>query len=762
MLLMLQGWQATHAELNTGRSSPTYGATDHALWLPNLAPQWTLGLIALFAIICVNAGAILATSQPSLGVTWHADDTSDGLIAEVKSKAMPLKAGDEIVAIRQLGAAPITLTRDLILEDPDIHASYSDFNRFFETQASVAATLRQPRVVLIRADDQTIEVPTRDQRPLAEFPFAFWIYNLSGATCLLISSGVWSFRRGDPAAASFALSGVGFFCGMLFLSVYGTRELALEPRLFRALSAANHFSMLLFTYSLLVMFWYFPRRLGKSYVAGPSYAAMGAIWINETLQWYEVPGHAFYILTFLVPYSIGVPLIMAQWRRAGGQPVERAAIQWIVIAVFISLAVVLSVLVIPPIYGRYLAFSIPMATLMVVIMFVGMAFGITRYRLFDLDRWWLTAWAGFLSMALLLGLDLLLVRALSIGPPAALALSLLAVGWVYFPTRQWLWNRLVEPQSRHLEHYLPCLIDSLFSLGSPTSFQQAWHVLLRDMFHPLKIVSLPSGTPSPSITQHGLILRSPTPIGKEAIELIAKSRGTRLFVPQDVELVIAILGIARQVIHLRQAEENATTTERNRIMRALHDDVSPMLLTLLHRANSEADAALARSALASLREAIYTLQHRNNILLEEAFADWRAEVNERIEGLPLRVHWSQNGDVNGARVSAWQYVNFRSILREAITNILKHSQASEIAICYLVEQQSLTMAVTNDGCARDVDSQWPKVVGQGIANMRKRTDDLGGTIEWVTNDSLTIGTTGNLTVRARFPLVREKAEIHIN
>lgn len=729
-------------------------AEGSRLRLPNLAPQWSLGSSAFAALACVIVAMLVATHQPSLRITWHTDG-APGLIARVNADHAPLQSGERVRAVRQPGGEPEMLDGALILEDPDIYSAYTDYNRFLLRQARVVNVLQGPRVELIRTAGDAVTVASHAGRPFAQLPHTFWIYNLSGMACLLIAAGTWSYRRGDVAAGCFALSGIGFFGGMLCLSIYATRELALDASLFRTLSAANHLFMLLFTYSLLALFCVFPRRLCKSTrpVMAAVYAAAALVFLNETLQWYEVPGHAFYVHTFLVPYLLGVLLIVAQWRRAERRPVERAALRWLIMAVFVSLAAVIAVLIVPPIYGAPVAFSIPFATIVVLVMFCGFAFGIARYRLFDLDRWWVAAWAGFFGLLLLFGLDVLLVQALNIGPPTALALALLAVGWLYFPLRYWCWTKLVEPQQRHLEDYLPRLIDSLFAArAAGGALSRGWQALLQDLFEPLKIDACSMHLSAVVIDRHGLVLRSPTPSGDDTVELIAKRRGTRLFQAEDVKLVEAILQIARQFARLRHAEETAADEERRRIMRALHDDVSPRLLTLLHRSGSQAEASVVRAALASLKEAIFTLEHREEVALEAALGDWRAEIRERLEGLPIHLTWTRSHQTAGEVLLPWQYVNCGSCLREAVTNVLKHSGAKALAIDFAVQGRELVMTVSDDGPTCGMARLDAESGGEGMRNMRTRAHDLGGSIEWTIGGVAHGRGENGVTVRLTFPL----------
>ena len=73
-----------------------------------------------------------------------------------------------------------------------------------------------------------------------------------------------------------------------------------------------------------------------------------------------------------------------------------------------------------------------------LLLYLGMVPLFLKHRAFDLERWWFEAWIWFLGGALVVGVDLLLIYALSLHASTALAISLVVVGWIYFPMRQWL------------------------------------------------------------------------------------------------------------------------------------------------------------------------------------------------------------------------------------------------------------------------------------------------------------------------------------
>lgn len=85
----------------------------------------------------------------------------------------------------------------------------------------------------------------------------------------------------------------------------------------------------------------------------------------------------------------------------------------------------------------------------------------------------------------------------------------------------------------------------------------------------------------------------------------------------------------------------ATTNERERIYRDLHDDVGAKLLGLVisaQRANLPREADLARSALQDLRDVV-SRSAQPVTTLGDLVADWRAETEQRLNPLGIILDW---------------------------------------------------------------------------------------------------------------------------
>jgi two-component system sensor histidine kinase UhpB len=131
----------------------------------------------------------------------------------------------------------------------------------------------------------------------------------------------------------------------------------------------------------------------------------------------------------------------------------------------------------------------------------------------------------------------------------------------------------------------------------------------------------------------------------------------------------------RQLAELRI--EQVTERERKRIAADLHDDLGAKLLTIVHTSDSDRISTLAREALEEMRLSVRGLTGRP-VRLADALGDWRAEVVSRLAQAGIEADWSAPEDLPQT-LSARAYVQTTRILREATSNIIKHSGASHCA-----------------------------------------------------------------------------------
>jgi signal transduction histidine kinase len=206
----------------------------------------------------------------------------------------------------------------------------------------------------------------------------------------------------------------------------------------------------------------------------------------------------------------------------------------------------------------------------------------------------------------------------------------------------------------------------------------------------------------------------------------------------NVERLVSELEAANARLreYATQAEDLATTKERNRVAREIHDSLGHFLTVVhvqLEAARTHLDSApqLSRECLSRARR-----------LTEEGLADVRRSVallrTSPMEARPLRQGVSElvgefrtsgvEGDlvVSGSPRPLAQAVEFAlyRATQEALTNVRRHARASRVAIELTYEAALVRLSIRDDGVgATETDG------GFGLLGLRERVQLVGGAVE---------------------------------
>ena len=190
------------------------------------------------------------------------------------------------------------------------------------------------------------------------------------------------------------------------------------------------------------------------------------------------------------------------------------------------------------------------------------------------------------------------------------------------------------------------------------------------------------------------------------------------------------------------ASERATATERERIYGDLHDDLGAKLLTLIYRAENPLQADLARSILQDLRDVV-TRSRGTPGTLGDVLADIRSEATQRLAAVKIGMVWDEAENLPDPALDAGRALHLYRIVREAISNVIRHAQAQRLRIRVRASDVELRLELTDDGSGAAVGAP---VSGSGMRNMRDRANELAGAIHW------TPGTEGGTKVLLAMPL----------
>lgn len=731
--------------------------SDTSRW--RLAPLQTLLIASFLLLVTIALATWLATRGPWLGVKLIPADTEGLQVTKVDQRgplAGRLHPGDHIRALIIHGR-PFSLKGYDHHLQPHAEPTFQHYNTYLDVENQIAQALRAPTVTLIVNNDQPLTFEPALHRPLSSLPWTFWLLHTYGLIAFLIGLSVWVFLPANWPPRLLAISGSGMFLATWQHSLWEVRELALPAWQFDALMRLNHIGVHLLLVAFLVLLIIYPKPLKHaSKLIFLITTAVVLQQINENTQMLDLPLHSFY-LPLVLYYPLGITLVVSQWRRARNNPLDRAALRWVFLSILIAMGAGLVVYFLP------VAFKVsPIANPatmvgLVVTLYLGFALGILRYRLFQLERWWFTAWAWFLGGLTVVLVDILVISAFGLNHAHALAFSVIAVGWVYFPVRQWLWRRLAASSEVNMERHLPDFVEALYSNPDDRAFP-LWQELLRKVFQPLSLDRIDETIEKARLAGNGsrLLLPSPgTPSG--GLCLLYGQGGRRLFGKRDTEIAQALVSTAKRINNVRQAREAGAIQERQRIMRDLHDDVGGRLLTLIHTAPNEHNEELARNALTALREAIHALDHRHCYDLQALLEDWYGDLRERL-GPRFDLNWSISGDMDKTSLPPRHYINLRRILDESVTNALKHGVPNTLTFNAQLDQQGELCLLLRNEVNRFPCSEWSDgLPGRGLSNMRTRIEEISGELSLY----CVPGSPRQFCMEARIPLPKADARYFI-
>ena len=171
--------------------------------------------------------------------------------------------------------------------------------------------------------------------------------------------------------------------------------------------------------------------------------------------------------------------------------------------------------------------------------------------------------------------------------------------------------------------------------------------------------------------------------------------------------------------------EQVTEKERKRIAADLHDDLGAKLLTIVHTSESERISTLAREALEEMRLSVRGLTGKP-VHLADALADWRAETVSRLGQANIEADWRSPTDDLDQQLSARVFVQTTRILREAVSNIIKHSGASQCKVRTSVDPEHFGLLVQDNGKGIPMELDGKLDRGHGMSSMKHRAKQLQG------------------------------------
>lgn len=204
----------------------------------------------------------------------------------------------------------------------------------------------------------------------------------------------------------------------------------------------------------------------------------------------------------------------------------------------------------------------------------------------------------------------------------------------------------------------------------------------------------------------------------------------------------------RYVLGHRHQREHVLEQERRRIARDIHDGLGVSLtqiamqcevmeaeleLTQQVRAQVDKISRNAHTLTRAADEIVWAVTPSNDTVEKfVTFVGHFVETSLNAAGLSCRLELP--GEVLDFPMSATVRYHVFLVLKEALNNAIRHAAARTVSFSLVLVGCALTITVTDDGCGFETDPPSKPLAervlgGNGLANMRKRMAEIGGTLE---------------------------------
>lgn len=581
-------------------------------------------------------------------------------------------------------------------------------------------------------------------RPVTGLSHIFWIQIAIGFGAYAISGWVWALRPNDTATRLFLLSGIAT---MLFTYAPTPVRESVAPipdSVFVTLTLLNAGGASLFGIAMSTLFIWYPARLPQRgwLVAANTlfFTVWTAIGLYGTFHGRYDSVYNVHLITTIEMLVICLA-VLAQILATGRDPKARAVAIWFGLAVLFGAGGFITMTAIPGAFGLQAIIKAQYSFAFFLLIYIGVAAGLQRFRLFELGDWAYRILFYAAGAVLLLAIDAVLVSLVSLEPGSAFGVSLLAVALAYLPLRDIVGRRILPRPGLKQDELFLAVVDTAFGT-SDRSRHHRWRTLLDRLFAPLEIVESDAAIDEPDIREEGVEMRLPSTPGHPALILRHPWRGRALFSPAHLATARKLIELMAHAEESRRAYDRGVAEERGRIARDMHDNIGAQLLGALHSTDHDRKDLMIRETLTDLRDIINNAS-TPGLDLDETLADLRMESAERLASVGIELDWRNDiGQAPDLSTSAAHAL--RSIVREAVSNTIRHSGAGRLTIQLDRSEGRACLVIADDGHGFD-----PQTVasGNGLSNIHSRTESLGGRVACESS-----GTGTRLEIR--FPLNR--------
>jgi NarL family two-component system sensor histidine kinase LiaS len=243
------------------------------------------------------------------------------------------------------------------------------------------------------------------------------------------------------------------------------------------------------------------------------------------------------------------------------------------------------------------------------------------------------------------------------------------------------------------------------------------------------------------LLEKGILTQPAPPLGEDEIGRLGEqlNRIARLWEEQ----VGSLQRLSNNNAQLaRKAKYSAIVEERQRLARELHDAVSQQLFAISMTATAvgrtlDKDFEKARRQIHLIEEMSSVAQsemralllhlrpvHLEGKLLSEGLIELLQELQAKV---PMSIVWDLDPDI---RLPSGIEDHLFRIVQEALSNALRHSQASKLEVRLQRLGEVIRLSLRDNGVGFAVDDK--KQTSYGMSTMRERVNEIGGSLSIIT------------------------------
>ncbi|PUZ27092.1 Signal transduction histidine kinase [Chitinophaga costaii] len=200
---------------------------------------------------------------------------------------------------------------------------------------------------------------------------------------------------------------------------------------------------------------------------------------------------------------------------------------------------------------------------------------------------------------------------------------------------------------------------------------------------------------------------------------------------------------------LKLEKEQAVDQERARISSDMHDDLGSGLSTIrllseiakrkIHDPSQtkeiERISEAAGELVDKMGEIIWAMNSSNDSL-ENLIAYMRSFVADFLEHAHIEHAFYIPESIPDIKLSGGTRRNIYLAVKESVNNVMKHAQATEVIIELKIEDSKMTILIRDNG--RGFDPEKVRLFGNGLKNIQKRMQAVGGYADISTNKGTTV------------------------